>query len=94
MEINTEAINIDLLIRESLGSQVVFSNGCYLSLVDSDGVFFGENPYGQVWACNKKDYLESIKKWLLFWDEPRDERGCLITEGFKIGFQMKLMVYN
>lgn len=45
------------------------------------------NPYGQDWMCsihdNPKQTVDSISQYLLFWEEDRDEKGCLIEEPYK-----------
>lgn len=66
-------------LRISIGECICFSNGCWLSLKDEDGFFWGTNPYGLDWACNAgANWVQSVLSWLSYWDEPRDETGSLI----------------
>ena len=47
--------------------------------MDDDGIFWGTDPYGLVWACYGSDnWVKSILNWLKYWDESRDETGALI----------------
>jgi len=61
-------------IESLVGSSVRFSNGCWLNLKDDGGLFWGDDPYVQAWACNvTDDWLETVLNWIAFWDEPRTE---------------------
>lgn len=67
------------LIKTNLGNSVEFSNGCWLSLEDDNGILWGEFPYGQNWCCNSGDgFIESVINWIAYWDEPRTETGELV----------------
>ncbi len=71
--------NLANLIKSNIGNSVEFSNGCWLSLKDDDGIYWGECPYGQNWCCNSDDgFIESVIKWIAYWDEPRTETGELV----------------
>lgn len=65
-------------IHEQTNKSVQFSNGCWLSLVDDDGICFASTPYGQecAFATSRLDYL--IPSWIAYWSESRDEAGRLI----------------
>ena len=66
-------------IQAYLGKSIQFSNGCWVSLEDDNGVFWGVSPYNQDWGCNTNDdYIKSIMNWIKYWDEPRTETGELI----------------
>jgi hypothetical protein len=63
-------------LKSLLGQTVRFSNGCYLSLVEDAGNFWGDDPYGQCWCCGAGEHAtNAIAKWLEFWNEARDEKG-------------------
>lgn len=85
MELNTVQLlgnesNIEQLILKSLGKNVKFFNGCTVCLMDDDGIFWGTDPYGLVWACYGSDnWVKSILNWFKYWDESRDETGALIN---------------
>jgi len=58
---------------------VEFSNGCWLSLEEDDGILFGNCPYNLSWACNAgESCTDAIKQWLAYWNEDRTETGSLI----------------
>lgn len=76
--LGTEA-NIEQLINQSKGKEIVFSNGCSLYLIDDDGVFWGTDPYGLDWACNvSQQWVQRVINWINFWNQNRDETGALI----------------
>lgn len=63
----------------ALGRKVDFSNGCWLDLNDDNGIFWGVTPYGVDWGCNSEEgWLDTVIKWLSFWNEDRDEQGNLL----------------
>lgn len=67
---------LPLEIGAAMGQSVRFSNGCWLKLVDDNGIFWGDTPYGLSWGCNvDQEWLNKVLNWLAYWDEPRDERG-------------------
>lgn len=68
--------NLAQNILTNLGNQIQFSNGCWVSLEDDNGMFWGVCPYNQDWGCNSNDdYIEPIMNWIKYWDEPRTETG-------------------
>lgn len=86
LEIETVA-NIDLRsqLLAAIGRNVKFSNGCWLSLKDDEGMFWGDTPYGIIWGCNSDDdWLDSVLTWLSYWDEDRDEAGRLIQTRYPL----------
>lgn len=63
------------------GCHVQFSNGCSLTLEPKVGMFWGDDPYGNPWACNPKPgWEERVIRWLAYWSEPRDETGRLCMD--------------
>ena len=80
IQVDSEDKNIlEPILLANIGNTIAFWNGCWLSLVEDNGVFWGETPYGTTWACNAYQATTGcILEWLRFWDEPRDERGDLI----------------
>jgi hypothetical protein len=56
--------------------QVTFFNGCSLSLLADDGVYWGTTPYGLDWCCDAGLRLgESLCRWIAYWNTPRTESG-------------------
>lgn len=63
-------------IMENLGNNLQFSNGCWISLKDDNGIFWGVSPYGQNWGCNSgANAVTAIMNWIAYWDVPRTETG-------------------
>jgi hypothetical protein len=82
IEINAHEKSPELIgsIKKQLGKNVTFSNGCYVSLVTDDGVFWGQCPYGTTWACNDTDgFADKIATWVDYWNAPRDETGTKLN---------------
>lgn len=56
--------------------EVTFSNGCWLSLVEDGGMYWGTTPYGTDWGCEAGPRLkDSVGNWLAYWNAPRSESG-------------------
>lgn len=69
------------MLMKLLGSHILFSNGCSLSLINEGGVYWGSTPYGLDWACNAdENWVDAVMSWLNFWDHPRRENGQLLDE--------------
>ena len=64
------------------GDDVSFPNGCFVSFEINDGFIGADNPYGQetLFAVMEDDCLADIHRWLLFWNDNRDEYGRLVSE--------------
>lgn len=59
--------------------EVIFYNGCWLSLSEDGGVYWGTDPYGRDWCCDAGQRLRgSLRNWITFWNAPRDELGNLL----------------
>ena len=44
------------------------------------GLIWGQCPYGTNWACNDDDGgTEAVANWVIYWNTPRDENGCVIA---------------
>ena len=62
--------------------EAVLNNGCWLSLVEDDGLYWGTTPYGVDWACNAGSRLgERLCNWIVFWNTPRNEQGIPLDGG-------------
>jgi hypothetical protein len=72
--------NFVSLLARSIDKVVSFDCGCTIWLINDDGVFWGSDPYGNDWCCQAdEDCIISIKNWVMYWSENRDETGSLIT---------------
>lgn len=82
MKIETAGnINLEVNLKAGLkaGRYAEFSNGCSLNLKDDHGTHWGSTPYGTDWACDAgAGAIQSIKDWLAYWNEDRDENGNLM----------------
>lgn len=66
-------------IKANQGNIIEFQNGCWLRLIEDNGIYWGVTPYGQDWACNADhEFLEKAMNWLNYWDENRTETGQLV----------------
>lgn len=64
----------------TIGSNsVTFHNGCWLSLINEDGMYAATDPYGQDKYFDAERALDAIPNWIAFWNTPRDERGNQIV---------------
>lgn len=57
---------------------VQFFNGCWLSLVPDNGMYFAATPYGVDHFFAEGRLENTLKEWLDYWDDDRDETGQLI----------------
>lgn len=79
IDLNTQDKHIVKKIKNSVGQTIEFSNGCWLNMVEDNGVFWGVTPYGQDWCCNVDiNFVDVVFKWVLYWNEPRSENGQLL----------------
>ena len=69
--------NLEQLLLDARREQAYcqFSNGCSIWFKDDDGVFWGSTPYGQDFAVNAIDWLDTVTNILNFWNDDRDENG-------------------
>lgn len=66
-------------INANMGKSVQFSNGCWISLKEEGGMFWGVSPYGLDWPCSTSgDAVSKIINWIVYWDKSRSETGELI----------------
>jgi hypothetical protein len=82
MEISTRTQeSIEQSIIDNIGKQIQFDNGCYISLLESNGFYDGDTPYGLPWMCNvDSSSVKKIALWVMYWNKPRSETGSLIVE--------------
>ncbi|OUX83982.1 MAG: hypothetical protein CBB95_17515 [Alteromonas sp. TMED35] len=76
---STDLDGLDRKIKANIGNCIQFTNGCWLDLIEDDGMYWGECPYSNVWGCNvNDDYIDTIITWLKFWNEAHTENGEII----------------
>ena len=69
------------LLRSRVGTYVNFDNGCFVSLIENEGLYWASNPYGVDTAFSPYgDWVEKILTWLEYWDADRTETGEIIAE--------------
>ena len=79
VELDALSDSLREIIPQYIGKYIKFSNGCYVSLSEDVGMFWGTTPYGLDWGCNADDaFIDSITDFVSYWNDPRDERGQLI----------------
>jgi hypothetical protein len=72
--------SIEQSIIDNTGKQIQFDNGCYISLLELNGFYHGDTPYGLPWMCNvDSSSLDKITRWVMYWNEPRTESGSSIV---------------
>lgn len=68
-------------IKQNIGKEILFSNGCSISLVNEDGYYWGSDPYGSDWVCNNDTWaVNIIFSWVSRWNQPRNETGRLMCD--------------
>ena len=80
--VEMESEDIDVLRQafpELKGALVRFSNGCVIVLNEEAGCYWGDDPYGSMFAIDVRDgWEEQLLEKIAFWNEPRDETGRLL----------------
>ncbi|WP_196161795.1 hypothetical protein [Reinekea sp. G2M2-21] len=74
-------LNLESHLQEAHRDQAFckFSKGCSDWFKEDGGVYCGTDPFGQDFAINTHDWLESVTNKLTYWDEDIDESGHIIN---------------